>query len=189
MSATLRVSDFAENSTLFSTPPPIISVPGRTHPVTVHFSRRTSTDYVTEAIRKASKIHARLPPGGILIFLTGQNEIAGACKKLEARYGIKALAERKKRRNASGVSMKGTGAAIEEKTKAVSAQVDIEAEDIELGIEQKDLAPDVDGDNVDVEIDDEALDSDNDLNNEELGIDTEESDGECFVFAYEPFLT
>lgn len=99
MSATLRVSDFAENTTLFSKPPPIINVQARQHPVTTHFSRRTVSDYVTEAIRKASKIHARLPPGGILIFLTGQNEIVGACRKLEAKYGVKALEEKKKRRN------------------------------------------------------------------------------------------
>ena len=98
MSATLRVADFAENKTLFSSPPPIINVPARQHPVTVHFSRRTSSDYVTEAIKKASKIHARLPPGGILIFLTGQNEITGVCRKLEARYGRKALEERRKAR-------------------------------------------------------------------------------------------
>ncbi|KAJ3568750.1 hypothetical protein NP233_g5510 [Leucocoprinus birnbaumii] len=75
MSATLRVSDFVENKSLFPTPPPIVNVPARQHPVTIHFSRRTSPDYVTDAIKKACKIHARLPPGGILIFLTGQNEI------------------------------------------------------------------------------------------------------------------
>jgi ATP-dependent RNA helicase DHX37/DHR1 len=98
MSATLRVSDFAENRTLFSTPPPVITVAARQHPVTIHFSRRTRPDYVTEAIKKASKIHTRLPPGGILIFLTGQNEITGVCKKLEAKYGRKAIEERKRRR-------------------------------------------------------------------------------------------
>lgn len=98
MSATLRVSDFAENKTLFASPPPIIDVPARQHPVTVHFSRRTNSDYISEAIKKASKIHARLPPGGILIFLTGQNEITGVCRKLEARYGKAALEERRKSR-------------------------------------------------------------------------------------------
>lgn len=100
MSATLRVSDFAENKTLFPSPPPVINVAARQHPVTVHFNRRTAPDYVSEAIRKTAKIHARLPPGGILIFLTGQNEITGVCRKLEARYGAKALAEKKQRRKA-----------------------------------------------------------------------------------------
>jgi ATP-dependent RNA helicase DHX37/DHR1 len=96
MSATLRVSDFAENRTLFPTPPPVINVAARQHPVTIHFNRRTFSDYVTEAVKKATKIHTRLPPGGILIFLTGQNEITGVCRKLEAKFGVKAL-ERKRR--------------------------------------------------------------------------------------------
>lgn len=99
MSATLRVSDFTENTTLFPTPPPVISVDARQHPVTVHFSRRTYPDYVSEAIKKTSKIHSRLPPGGILIFLTGQNEITGVCRKLETRYGKKALEQRRKSRS------------------------------------------------------------------------------------------
>lgn len=103
MSATLRVSDFADNTALFDTPPPIINVAARQHPVTVHFNRRTPADYVTEAVKKASKIHARLPPGGILIFLTGQNEITGVCRKLETQYGVKAL-EQKRRKRAGGLS-------------------------------------------------------------------------------------
>ena len=98
MSATLRVSDFAENQTLFATPPPVINVSARQHPVTVHFNRRTAADYVTEVIRKTIKIHTRLPPGGILVFLTGQNEINGVCRKLEARFGKKALADARKKR-------------------------------------------------------------------------------------------
>jgi ATP-dependent RNA helicase DHX37/DHR1 len=98
MSATLRVSDFTKNKILFSEPPPVISVAARQHPVTVHFNRRTVSDYVTEAVRKASKIHARLPLGGILIFLTGQSEISGTCRKLEEKYGARALAEKKRKR-------------------------------------------------------------------------------------------
>ena len=102
MSATLRISDFVENTTLFATPPPVIKVPARQYPVTVHFNRRTASDYVNDAIRKASKIHARLPPGGILVFLTGQNEISGVCRRLEERYGAQSIAERRKRRKGSG---------------------------------------------------------------------------------------
>lgn len=97
MSATLRVGDFAENKSLFATPPPVIHVTARQHPVTIHFNRRTRPDYVTEAIKKTIKIHKRLPPGGILIFLTGQNEITGVCRKLEEKFGEKALKERLKR--------------------------------------------------------------------------------------------
>ena len=104
MSATLRVSDFGSNTTLFPTPPPVIDVAARQHPVTVHFNRRTVSDYVTEAIKKTTKIHTRLPPGGILIFLTGQNEIQGVCRKLEARFGKKAIEERKRQRGAGSAS-------------------------------------------------------------------------------------
>ena len=98
MSATLRVADFADNKTLFPDPPPIINIAARQHPVTIHFNRRTSSDYVTEAVKKTSKIHSRLPPGGILVFLTGQNEITGACRMLEARYGENASDERRQRK-------------------------------------------------------------------------------------------
>jgi len=42
MSATLRTSDFTENKKLFAEPPPVLSVPARQFPVTIHFSRRQS---------------------------------------------------------------------------------------------------------------------------------------------------
>ena len=44
------------NRRLFPTPPPLLHVPARQFPVTVHFSRRTELhDYVGAAHRKASK--------------------------------------------------------------------------------------------------------------------------------------
>jgi len=53
MSATLRVDDFAGNPTLFPRPPPIVRVPARQYPVTVHFARRTELhDYVGAAFAK-----------------------------------------------------------------------------------------------------------------------------------------
>jgi ATP-dependent RNA helicase DHX37/DHR1 len=82
---------------LFEPAPPVINVAARQHPITVHFSRRTVPDYVSEAVKKASKIHTRLPPGGILIFLTGQNEISGVCRKLEQRFGKAALANKRRK--------------------------------------------------------------------------------------------
>lgn len=94
MSATLRISDFVENQTLFPTPPPVIDINARQYPVTTHFSRTTQADYTNLAVKKACKIHSKLPPGGILIFLTGQNEINGVCRKLEKAYGPKVIANR-----------------------------------------------------------------------------------------------
>lgn len=83
MSATLRIADFMDNPNLFRHgAPPLLQAEGRQHPVTIHFARRTQRDYLTEAFHKISKGHRKLPPGGMLVFLTGQTEIASLTKKL-----------------------------------------------------------------------------------------------------------
>ncbi|KAF8461309.1 P-loop containing nucleoside triphosphate hydrolase protein [Russula ochroleuca] len=180
MSATLRISDFVENATLFATPPPVVKVPARQYPVTVHFNRRTSSDYVSDAIRKASKIHARLPPGGILIFLTGQNEISGVCRRLEERYGAKNIAERRKRRQGTQVAHDAQRffKNDEDNIKINPSQVGFEAEEIDLGdTPEDDLALDVDGEpSNEKDTDMDALDTDDEAEDQALGIDTEESD-------------
>lgn len=86
MSATLRVEDFTKNGKLFKTPPPVLSVETRQFPVTIHFNKRTSDDYVKDAYNKAIKIHNKLPEGGILIFLTGQHEVNHVVKKLRKAF-------------------------------------------------------------------------------------------------------
>jgi len=87
MSATLRISDFTENANLFRQgPPPLVQAEGRQYPVTVHFARKTHRDYVEEAFRKVSRGHRKLPPGGMLVFLTGQNEIRQLAKKLKQAF-------------------------------------------------------------------------------------------------------
>lgn len=86
MSATLRIEDMTQNPKLFKTPPPVLEVEGRQYPVTVHFSRRTYPDYVEEAFKKISRGHKKLPPGGILVFMTGQNEILQLSKKLKKAF-------------------------------------------------------------------------------------------------------
>ncbi|MCL7044930.1 hypothetical protein MKW94_007936, partial [Papaver nudicaule] len=83
MSATLRVEDFVSGKKLFPQPPPVIEVPTRQYPVTTHFSKRTEVvDYIGQAFKKVMAIHKRLPPGGILVFVTGQREVEYLCKKL-----------------------------------------------------------------------------------------------------------
>ncbi|XP_072538060.1 probable ATP-dependent RNA helicase DHX37 [Salminus brasiliensis] len=91
MSATLRVEDFTENKRLFPTPPPVITVEARQFPVTVHFNKHTPMeDYTGEAFRKACKIHRMLPPGGILVFLTGQAEVHSLCRRLRKAFPYRA---------------------------------------------------------------------------------------------------
>uniref|UniRef100_I3KAG4 RNA helicase n=1 Tax=Oreochromis niloticus TaxID=8128 RepID=I3KAG4_ORENI len=87
MSATLRVEDFTENQRLFRTPPPVIKVDARQFPVTIHFNKRTPLeDYTGEAFHKTCKIHRMLPPGGILVFLTGQAEVHSLCRRLRKAF-------------------------------------------------------------------------------------------------------
>jgi len=82
MSATLQLKDFISNRRLFDVIPPAVKVPVRQFPVTVHFSKRTHDDYLGLAYKKVMSIHKRLPPGGILVFVTGQREVDYLCKKL-----------------------------------------------------------------------------------------------------------
>ncbi|EIW80970.1 P-loop containing nucleoside triphosphate hydrolase protein [Coniophora puteana RWD-64-598 SS2] len=166
MSATLRVSDFADNTTLFATPPPVINVSARQHPVTTHFSRRTVSDYVGEAVKKASKIHTRLPPGGILIFLTGQNEINGVCKRLEAKYGRRAIEDRKNRRQAPPPAVPE----MQEVEGGVNpTEVDVEAEEVNLGVEEADL-------HFELDDDEGGSGSDSEMGDDEIIIDMNESE-------------
>ncbi|PMB68805.1 putative ATP-dependent RNA helicase DHR1 [Beauveria bassiana] len=87
MSATLRIEDLTMNPNLFPTPPPVLEVEGRQHPVTMHFARKTHHDYVEEAFKKISRGHRKLPPGGFLVFLTGRNEILQLSKRLKTAFG------------------------------------------------------------------------------------------------------
>ena len=87
MSATLSlgVDSFLQNDKLWRPlggPPPVVSVEGRQYPVTVHFARKTGRDYVKEVVEKVVRGHRKLPPGGMLVFLTGQQEIQTVMSKL-----------------------------------------------------------------------------------------------------------
>ncbi|GMH43272.1 hypothetical protein BSKO_11194 [Bryopsis sp. KO-2023] len=87
MSATLRTEDFVKNSKLFPEPPPVINVASRQYPVTVHFSKKTElVDYESAAYRKVRRIHSELPPGGVLVFVTGQREVEYMCKRLRRAF-------------------------------------------------------------------------------------------------------
>uniref|UniRef100_A0ACD6A7N0 Uncharacterized protein n=4 Tax=Avena sativa TaxID=4498 RepID=A0ACD6A7N0_AVESA len=83
MSATLQLKDFISNRRLIDVIPVALKVPVRQFPVSVHFSKRTHDDYLGYAYKKVMSIHKRLPLGGILVFVTGQQEVNYLCKKLQ----------------------------------------------------------------------------------------------------------
>eukprot|EP00931_Biecheleriopsis_adriatica_P017434 TRINITY_DN12523_c0_g2_i3.p1 TRINITY_DN12523_c0_g2~~TRINITY_DN12523_c0_g2_i3.p1 ORF type:complete len:1318 (+),score=361.79 TRINITY_DN12523_c0_g2_i3:45-3998(+) len=91
MSATLRLCDFTENQQLFPTPPPVMRIDARTFPVTVHFERRTEEDYIKAAHRSVLKIHRQLPPGTILVFVTGRHEVHRLCRLLRQSQALASL--------------------------------------------------------------------------------------------------
>jgi ATP-dependent RNA helicase DHX37/DHR1 len=136
MSATLRITDFTQNKTLFSTPPPVLQAEGRQFPVTNHFARKTYPDYVEDAFYKISKGHKKLPPGGMLVFLTGQNEITQLSKRLKEAFRI-------------GHTTSGPQVRISGK------DAPMEAEDVDFGETMDDNNDDYDEDEVDINVNDD----------------------------------
>nr|XP_004231211.1 ATP-dependent RNA helicase DEAH13 isoform X1 [Solanum lycopersicum]XP_010326955.1 ATP-dependent RNA helicase DEAH13 isoform X1 [Solanum lycopersicum] len=125
MSATLRVEDFISGRKIFRDPPPVIEVPTRQYPVTIHFSKRTEmVDYVGQAYKKILSIHKRLPPGGILVFVTGQREVEYLCQKL--RKASKEIVDRASKDH-SELSLASEGNTIREKVdREISEAFDVE---------------------------------------------------------------
>lgn len=64
---------------------PIFKIPGRTFPVDVQFSKSVCEDYLDSAVKQAITIHLSQPPGDILIFMTGQEDIEATCVLLAER--------------------------------------------------------------------------------------------------------
>src|SRR5882762_10085776 len=62
---------------------PLFKVPGRTHPVEVFYTQEPEPDYVEAAIRTVLMIHRAEDPGDVLLFLTGEEEIEDACRKIK----------------------------------------------------------------------------------------------------------
>ncbi|KAB2581227.1 putative ATP-dependent RNA helicase DHR1 [Lasiodiplodia theobromae] len=143
MSATLRISDFTENTRLFRYgSPPLLKAEGRQYPVTVHFARRTRMDYVEEAFQKIKRGHRKLPPGGMLVFMTGQNEITTLAKRLKQAFP-----------STQGADVKQPPVRIS------AADAPLEAEDLEIG---DDKNPDDYDDGSDAESEIHGLDDDDD---------------------------
>ncbi|KAJ3362316.1 DEAH-box ATP-dependent RNA helicase prp22 [Allomyces arbusculus] len=54
---------------------PIFTIPGRTFPVEILYTKEPESDYLEAALIAVMQIHLSEPPGDILLFLTGQEEI------------------------------------------------------------------------------------------------------------------
>ena len=78
MSATLDAQKFRK----YFNNAPLLAVPGRTHPVEIFYTPEPERDYAEAAIRTVLQIHATEPEGDILLFLTGEEEIEDAVRKI-----------------------------------------------------------------------------------------------------------
>ncbi|KAL3781170.1 hypothetical protein HJC23_008072 [Cyclotella cryptica] len=64
---------------------PIFTIPGRTYPVEILYTKEPESDYLDAALITIMQIHLSEPAGDILLFLTGQEEIDTACETLYSR--------------------------------------------------------------------------------------------------------
>ncbi|KAI5958682.1 PRP22 [Candida pseudojiufengensis] len=67
---------------------PIVKIPGRTFPVEILYTKEPEMDYLAAALDSVMQIHISEPPGDILVFLTGQDEIDTSCEILSERLKI-----------------------------------------------------------------------------------------------------
>ncbi|KAJ3011316.1 ATP-dependent RNA helicase dhx37 [Thoreauomyces humboldtii] len=124
--------DFTMNETLFPVlqRPPVVKVDGRQHKVVIHYNKKTpEIDYGSEALKKITKIHTQLPPGGILVFMTGQQEIQVLVRNLRKAFPLRKAKEAE--RNGLEEHSKPSAA---DRSDALFGEADETAEaDVELG--------------------------------------------------------
>ncbi|KAH7103318.1 P-loop containing nucleoside triphosphate hydrolase protein [Auriculariales sp. MPI-PUGE-AT-0066] len=77
----------AEKFSKYSMGCPIFSIPGRTYPVEIMYTKKPESDYLDASLITVMQIHLSVPPGDILLFLTGKEEIETACEVLFERMG------------------------------------------------------------------------------------------------------
>ena len=64
---------------------PTFYIPGRTFHVEKLHAKNPQEDYVEAAINQVLEIHMTYPPGDILVFMTGQEDIETTCEVLVDR--------------------------------------------------------------------------------------------------------
>uniref|UniRef100_A0A665U500 RNA helicase n=1 Tax=Echeneis naucrates TaxID=173247 RepID=A0A665U500_ECHNA len=80
-SATLDTERFS----CFFDDAPVFRIPGRRFPVDIFYTKAPEADYLEACVVSVLQIHVTQPPGDILVFLTGQEEIEACCELLQER--------------------------------------------------------------------------------------------------------
>ncbi|XP_071092501.1 pre-mRNA-splicing factor ATP-dependent RNA helicase PRP16-like [Haliotis cracherodii] len=82
-SATMDASKFAS----FFGNVPIFTIPGRTFPVDIMYSKNPVEDYVDASVKQALQVHLQGMQGDMLIFMPGQEDIEVTCELISERLG------------------------------------------------------------------------------------------------------
>uniref|UniRef100_G1DFR4 RNA helicase n=1 Tax=Capra hircus TaxID=9925 RepID=G1DFR4_CAPHI len=80
-SATLDTARFSA----FFDDAPIFRIPGRRFPVDIFYTKAPEADCLEACVVSVLQIHVPQPPGDILVFLPGREEIGAACEMLQDR--------------------------------------------------------------------------------------------------------
>lgn len=67
---------------------PTYTIPGRTFPVEIFHAKSPCEDYVDSAVKQVLQIHLSLPPGDILVFMTGQEDIEITCQVVQGEFSL-----------------------------------------------------------------------------------------------------
>lgn len=158
MSATLNINDFLHEK-LFAAAvrPPIVVAEGRQHKVTTHFALRSRPDYLEETIEKVKRAHRKLPPGGILVFLTGQQEIKHVLSRL--RKEIRQSSSSYKAENQPRMHVS-------------AADTPLELDDLDIGVakSRRYTVTEEDQDDFEILVDEEEADKEFDISDDEEGL-------------------
>lgn len=91
----VQFSQFYGNASCFT-------IPGRTFPVDIFPAKSPCEDYVDSAVKQVLQIHLSLPPGDILVFMTGQEDIEITCQVINGMCSRWTTATRAEGGNQSG---------------------------------------------------------------------------------------
>ncbi|CDJ46354.1 pre-mRNA splicing factor RNA helicase, putative [Eimeria brunetti] len=80
-SATLE----AEKFSVYFDDAPIFRIPGRRYPVQIYYTKSPEANFLDAAVVTALQLHFTQPPGDILLFLPGQQEIDEAVEEIQRR--------------------------------------------------------------------------------------------------------
>ncbi|TID31400.1 hypothetical protein CANINC_000029 [Pichia inconspicua] len=67
---------------------PVFHIEGRTYPVKIYYTKTPELDYIEATIDTVIDVHTNNPPGDILVFLTGRDEIETCCETIVQKMSV-----------------------------------------------------------------------------------------------------